>query len=113
MSAGNIHKVSFRWMASPRRGQAHTGGGPVADTAHLPAVIPPAGMPPRRRLTGWLGGLTLFTLIVAAHAAGTAVVYRLNHTPSTGVTFFPADGVTLAALLLVPRRWRPSGLRPS
>ena len=60
-------------------------------------------MPPRRWLTGWLGGLTLFTLIVAGHAAGTAVVYRLNRAPSTGVTFFPADGVTLAALLLVPR----------
>jgi signal transduction histidine kinase len=110
MSAGNIHKVSSRWMTSPRRGQAHTGGGPVADTAHLPAVRPPAGIPPRRRLTGWLGGLTLCTLIVAAHAAGTAVVYRLNRTPSTGVTFFPADGVTLAALLLVPRRWRPAVL---
>ncbi|HAM02784.1 MAG TPA: hypothetical protein DCQ30_11270 [Acidimicrobiaceae bacterium] len=62
--------------------------------------------------SGWrpedLGFATaLFLVIAAAHAGGQEVVYRLNHVPSTGVTFFPGDGVTFAALLLVPLRFCP------
>lgn len=49
----------------------------------------------------------LFLVVAAAHAGGQEVVYRLNHVPSTGVTFFPGDGVTFAALLLVPLRFCP------
>ncbi|MBV9094814.1 MAG: MASE1 domain-containing protein [Streptosporangiaceae bacterium] len=45
--------------------------------------------------------------MAAAHAAGTAVVYQFNHLTSAGEVFFPAAGVTVAALLLVPRRWWP------
>lgn len=51
--------------------------------------------------------LFLFLVVAAAHAAGTAVVYQLNHLTSAGEVFFPAAGVTVAALLLVPRRWWP------
>ncbi len=35
------------------------------------------------------------------------VVYQFNHLTSAGEVFFPAAGVTVAALLLVPRRWWP------
>ncbi len=49
----------------------------------------------------------VFGLVVAGHALGTAVVYQLTHVPSVGVTFFPASGITVAALLLVPRRLWP------
>jgi integral membrane sensor domain MASE1 len=49
----------------------------------------------------------LFAVVAAAHALGQVVVYHLNHIPSTGVPFFPGDGVTVAALLLAPHRLRP------
>ena len=49
----------------------------------------------------------LFGLVAAGHALGTAVVYQLSHVPSVGVTFFPASGLTVAALLLVRRRLWP------
>ena len=49
----------------------------------------------------------LFAVVAAAHVLGQVVVYRLNHIPSTGIPFFPGDGVTVAALLLAPRRLRP------
>ena len=49
----------------------------------------------------------LFAVVAAAHAVGQVVVYQLNHVPSTGVPFFPGGGVTVAALLLAPRRLRP------
>ena len=45
--------------------------------------------------------------MAAAHAIGTMVVYQFNHLTSAGEVFFPAAGVTVAALLLVPRRWWP------
>jgi signal transduction histidine kinase/integral membrane sensor domain MASE1 len=51
--------------------------------------------------------VVVFGLVAAGHALGTAIVYQLSHVPSVGVTFFPASGVTLAALLLVPRRLWP------
>ena len=35
------------------------------------------------------------------------MVYQFNHLTSAGEVFFPAAGVTVAALLLVPRRWWP------
>ncbi|MGH3277821.1 MAG: MASE1 domain-containing protein [Trebonia sp.] len=46
-------------------------------------------------------------MVAAAHAAGTVVVYQFNHLTSAGELFFPAAGVTVAVLLLVPRRWWP------
>jgi signal transduction histidine kinase len=49
----------------------------------------------------------LFLVVAAAHAAGTVVVYQFNHLTSAGEVFFPAAGVTVAVLLLVPRRWWP------
>ena len=54
-----------------------------------------------------LGVVALFLVVAAAHAAGTAAVYQFNHLTSAGEVFFPAAGVTVAALLLVPRRWWP------
>ena len=58
--------------------------------------------------------LLVFVLVAAGHAAGTWVVYQFDHTPSSGVSFFPADGVTLAALLLLPGRlWPVVVARPS
>src|SRR5919202_4542895 len=60
----------------------------------------------RAPLAGWSGALAVFALVAAGHALGTAIVYQFDHTPSSGVSFFPADGVTLAALLLLPTaRW--------
>jgi signal transduction histidine kinase len=54
---------------------------------------------------GWIAA-SAFALVAAGHALGTFVVYEFDHTPSTGVSFFPADGVTLAAyLLLAPTFW--------
>ncbi len=49
----------------------------------------------------------LFALVAVGHALGTAVVYQLSHVPSVGVTFFPASGLTVAALLLVRRQLWP------
>ena len=58
---------------------------------------------PRR----WSEAAVLFAAVAAAHAVGQIIVYQLNHVPSTGVPFFPGDGVTVAALLLAPPRLRP------
>ena len=70
---------------------------------------------PAARGAGWarlragtgLGAVALFLAVAAAHAAGAAVVYQFGHRASAGEVFFPAAGVTVAALLLVPRRWWP------
>jgi PAS domain S-box-containing protein len=51
--------------------------------------------------------LVLFVVVCAGHALGTEIVYRLSHVPAIGVTFFPASGVTVAALLVSPRRLWP------
>lgn len=57
-----------------------------------------------------LAAVALFLVVAAAHAAGTVVVYQFNHLTSAGEEFFPAAGVTVAVLLLVPRRWWPVAL---
>lgn len=44
-----------------------------------------------------------FFAIAAAHAAGTAFIVRLDRMTTGGECFFPAAGVTLAALVLLPR----------
>jgi hypothetical protein len=54
------------------------------------------------RVAGRWGGVAVFALVALGHALGTVIVYQFDHTPSSGVSFFPADGVTLAALLLLP-----------
>jgi signal transduction histidine kinase len=53
------------------------------------------------------GALVLFAVIAAAHAAGTGIVSHLNRVSTSGEVFFPAAGVTVAALLLLPRRLWP------
>jgi len=59
---------------------------------------------------GWLGrpgvagAVALFVVIATLHAAGTGVVSDVSRVSASGVVFFPAAG-TVAALLLVPRRW--------
>jgi signal transduction histidine kinase len=61
----------------------------------------------RAPLAGPWGAPAIFALVALGHALGTVIVYQFDHTPSSGVSFFPADGVTLAALLLLPTsRWR-------
>ncbi|HVQ58500.1 MAG TPA: SpoIIE family protein phosphatase [Solirubrobacterales bacterium] len=53
-----------------------------------------------------LPGLALFLLVGLAYAAGSLTSYNWFNAGSVGATFFPAAGVTLAALVLVsPRRW--------
>jgi PAS domain S-box-containing protein len=52
-------------------------------------------------------GIVLFAVVVAAHAAGTELAYHVNKVTSEGVPLFPAAGVTVSALLLVPRRAWP------
>jgi hypothetical protein len=47
----------------------------------------------------------LFTVIAAVHAAGTGLVSDLNRVSASVEVLFPAAGVTVAALLLLPRRW--------
>lgn len=52
-------------------------------------------------------GATLL-LIAACYALGSAVAYGLIHLSSAGAVFFPAAGVSLAALVLSPRRHWPA-----
>src|SRR4051794_40405753 len=53
-----------------------------------------------------VSAIPLFTVVLLGHVVGEAVVYQFDHTPSSGVSFFPGDGVTLAALLLTAfRSW--------
>jgi len=53
------------------------------------------------------GAVVVFVVIAAVHAAGTGIVSDLNRVSASGEVLFPATGVTVAALLLVPRRWWP------
>ena len=53
------------------------------------------------------GAVMLFVVIAAVHAAGTGIVSDLNRVSASGEVLFPAAGVTVAALLLLPRRWWP------
>lgn len=62
--------------------------------------------------TGWLGrphvvgAVALFMVIAAVHVAGTGVASGVDRVSASGEAFFPAAG-TVAALLLLPRRWWP------
>lgn len=82
-------------------------GTPAGDVAARPSGR--AGWA-RRWARARAAAVALFVVVAAAHAAGTAVVYQFNHLTSAGEVFFPAAGVTVAALLLVPRRWWPAVL---
>ncbi len=53
------------------------------------------------------GAVVLFVVIAAVHAAGTGIVSDLSRVSASGEVLFPAAGVTIAALLLLPRRWWP------
>jgi signal transduction histidine kinase len=70
-------------------------------------VLAGRSAPSAARNFGWPGAVALFLAVAAAHAAGLAVVYQFSHLTSAGEVFFPAAGVTVAVLLLVPRRWWP------
>ena len=70
-----------------------------------------AGGPARERSWGWrsaVGTVALFAIaiVIAAHVVGTEV-YHLDRVTAAGEVFFPAAGVTVAALLLLPRRLWP------
>jgi signal transduction histidine kinase len=87
---------------------------PGQDQPQAPALAGRSARPAARG-AGWarlrastgLGAVALFLAVAAAHAAGMAMVYQFSHLTSAGEVFFPAAGVTVAALLLVPRRWWP------
>jgi hypothetical protein len=49
----------------------------------------------------------VFVVIAAVHAAGTGIVSDVSRVSASGEVLFPAAGVTVAALLLLPRRWWP------
>ena len=53
------------------------------------------------------GAVGLFAVIAAVHAAGTGIISDLNRVSASGEVLFPAAGITVAALLLLPRRWWP------
>jgi signal transduction histidine kinase len=57
----------------------------------------------RRQAGTPIAVVALFVAIAAGHVAGTAIVFHLNRVTSTGEPFFPAAGITLAALVLLPR----------
>ena len=69
------------------------------------AAQPVAGT--RTRWREAAGAVVLFVVIAAVHAAGTGIVSDVNRVSASGVVLFPAAGVTVAALLLLPRRWWP------
>ncbi|HEX5609029.1 MAG TPA: SpoIIE family protein phosphatase [Solirubrobacterales bacterium] len=66
------------------------------------AVRDPEGVGSSRGLPG----LALFLLVGLGYAAGSLTSYAWFNAGGVGATFFPAAGVTVAALLLTPtRRW--------
>jgi integral membrane sensor domain MASE1 len=89
-------------------GQAQAAHGRLAGSG-----LPAAGQPGAGARTGWTGlrgaagALVLLVVIAAAHAAGTGIVSQLEWVSAPGEVFFPAAGVTVAALLLLPRRLWP------
>lgn len=89
----------------PVPGQDQPQASPLAGRSASPAARG-AGWA-RLRASNWLGAVALFLAVAAAHTAGMAVVYQFSHLTSAGEVFFPAAGVTVAALLLVPRHWWP------
>ena len=92
-------------------GQARTvparadGAGPPGSFA---AARPVAGA--RTRWRAAAGAVVLFVVIAAVHAVGTGIVSDVDRVSASGEVFFPAAGVTVAALLLLPRRWWPVAL---
>ena len=88
-------------------GQDQPQASPHAGRSALPAARGASPLPAQLRAGNGLGAVALFLAVAAAHAAGAAVVYQFSHRTSAGEVFFPAAGVTVAALLLVPRRWWP------
>src|SRR5262249_13832365 len=48
-----------------------------------------------------------FVLVGAAYALGAEVSWRWFGASNIGLAFFPAAGVTIAALILTPRPWWP------
>ena len=76
-----------------------------AEPGPFAAARPAAGA--RARWREAAGAVVVFVVIAAVHAAGTGIVSDLNRVSASGEVLFPAAGVTVAALLLLPRRWWP------
>ena len=91
---------------------ASSAGVAPASTAGLGPGLSDALTPWRLRIGQWgrrevAGAALLFVVIGAAHAAGTGIVSHVSRVSTSGAVFFPAAGVTVAALLLLPRRLWP------
>jgi PAS domain S-box-containing protein len=52
----------------------------------------------------WLTAGALSLVVVLGHVAGALLAHEVNNVTSQGVSLFPAAGLTVAVLLLVPRR---------
>jgi signal transduction histidine kinase len=79
-------------------------------TAHRTNFFAPLASVSRERVAQRVdvrAAIILFALVAAGHALGTLIIYQFDHTPSSGESFFPATGVTLAALLLTSYRYWP------
>ena len=73
-----------------------------------PANSPsPTGTGGRVSGAGWPPGV-IFLVVAVAYAAGADLAWRLFGADNLGFAFFPPAGITLAALVLLPRRrWWP------
>jgi serine phosphatase RsbU (regulator of sigma subunit) len=67
--------------------------GPAESPGGAPAVYPRA---------------VVLVVVAVCYSAGSAMAYGLIHLSSAGAVFFPAAGVSLAALVLSPRRHWPA-----
>ena len=65
-------------------------------------------MPSRPVLAGWLGTLGLFAVVLVGYLAGAVLSLKAFGASELGPAFFPPAGVTVAALLLSPRRRWPA-----
>jgi serine/threonine-protein kinase RsbW len=78
----------------------------------VPAVNPSSpGSDLVRRPAAWLGSrledIALVAIVAAAYAAGYELASNWFSAPDQGASFFPPAGITLAALVLLPRRQWP------
>ena len=100
------------------RGAGRLAGMMPGTARPVPAGADGAGLPGRFAVacrvagarTRWreaAGAVVVFAVIAMVHAAGTGIVSDLNRVSASGEVLFPAAGVTVAALLLLPRRWWP------
>ncbi len=65
-------------------------------------------MPSRPGLAGWVRTLGLFLAVLVGYLAGALLSYKAFGASELGPAFFPPAGVTVAAMLLSPRRRWPA-----